>query len=269
MKGSTKVPLPNYDCSPEDLWWEALDDRQLLEVRICHLNCSIKGSSLEPFVKRFYRELTTLQLEHFKPYVYLGDEWFSPDATNAISIPFYLSHRRLRSLERRFFGAIEGGSPTSFMRLMRHECGHCFDHAYNLSRKRDYRRLFGNPNQNYNPDLLTQPRSKSWFVEHLGDDYAQTHPCEDFAETFATVITPGLDWNKLYKRRPLVIEKLNWVERQIELHRFRAPENHLRRPMSLARHLRSTLGSFYRRRLRQLTMNPPTQKKILLLEHHS
>ena len=38
-----------------------------------------------------------------------------------------------------------------------------------------------------------QPFSRSYVV-NLDDWYAQSHPDEDFAETFAVWLTPGLDW---------------------------------------------------------------------------
>jgi hypothetical protein len=54
-------------------------------------------------------------------------------------------------------------------------------------------------NTPYSPhDYLTRPYSRQ-FVIHLRDYYAQAHPDEDFAETFAVWLTPGLDWRAKYQ----------------------------------------------------------------------
>jgi len=49
------------------------------------------------------------------------------------------------------------------------------------------------------------------FVVHLDDWYAQSHPDEDFAETFAVWLTPGLDWRTRY-RIWKALQKLEYVD---------------------------------------------------------
>ena len=46
---------------------------------------------------------------------------------------------------------------------------------------------------------------------HLDDWYAQSHPDEDFAETFAVWLTPGLDWRARY-RDWNALQKLEYVD---------------------------------------------------------
>ena len=46
---------------------------------------------------------------------------------------------------------------------------------------------------------------------HLDDWYAQSHPDEDFAETFAIWLTPGLDWRARYKGWK-ALQKLEYVD---------------------------------------------------------
>jgi hypothetical protein len=46
---------------------------------------------------------------------------------------------------------------------------------------------------------------------HLDDWYAQAHPDEDFAETFAVWLTPDLDWRARY-RGWKAIAKLEYVD---------------------------------------------------------
>ena len=67
------------------------------------------------------------------PHAWLSDEWFSPDNTPGIAIPFYLAHPRLMRLERRQILEVEGGTASECLRILRHETGHVVQHAYRLS----------------------------------------------------------------------------------------------------------------------------------------
>ena len=46
----------------------------------------------------------------FRPDCYLGDEWFSPEGSPVIAIPFYLAHPRLKQLELHQMLEVEGGT---------------------------------------------------------------------------------------------------------------------------------------------------------------
>jgi hypothetical protein len=92
---------------------------------------------------------------------------------------------------------VEGGTPEWCLQILRHEAGHAFDNAYLLRRRRKRVRLFGPPSAPYPDFYLPRPYSKS-FVLHLDSWYAQSHPDEDFAETFAVWLTPDSDWRKRY-----------------------------------------------------------------------
>jgi hypothetical protein len=50
------------------------------------------------------------------------------------------------------------------------------------------------------------------YVSHLPGWYAQKHPDEDWAETFAVWLTPGLDWRKEYEDRPEALRKLEYCD---------------------------------------------------------
>ena len=134
-----------------------------------------------------------------KPHYYLADEWLSPTGVPAIGIPFYLAHPRLRQLELRQMMEVEGGTPEWCDQLLSHECGHCVDHAYKLSVRRTWRAMFGDPNIDYHPETYRpRPYSRS-FVRHLPNWYAQAHPDEDFAETFAVWLAwPEEKWRARY-----------------------------------------------------------------------
>ena len=129
----------------------------------------------------------------------MSQEWFSPDGIPGIAIPFYLAHRRLVRLERRFMREVEGGNRNWLMRILRHEAGHAVDSAYRVRRRRGWREVFGPASLPYPDTYRPRPGSRR-FVQHLGAWYAQAHPTEDFAETFAVWLKPHSAWRREYRR---------------------------------------------------------------------
>jgi hypothetical protein len=177
--------------------WVSLGDEELLERRISKLGLRLEGTALEPLIEQLYDELSAKGLV-FHPPCYVGDEWFVPVGIPAIFIPFFLGHDRLRTLERTMMLEVEGGTKEWFMKLIRHEAAHAYSYAYQLTRKKKWREVFGQPSNEGTPDTYRpRPFSRSYVV-NLDDWYAQSHPDEDFAETFAVWLTPGLDWRKRY-----------------------------------------------------------------------
>src|SRR5229473_8559987 len=191
--------------------WHALKDEELLALRICDLGVRIEQSELEARIGQFYGELAARGVA-LRPDCYLGDEWFSPEGVPAIAIPFYLAHPRLKALELRQMLDVEGGTAEWFRMLLRHECGHAIDHAYRFSSRKDWRQVFGSPDAEYTPETYKpHPYSRS-FVRHLPNWYAQSHPDEDFAETFAVWMgaTPD-EWRQRY-RGWKALEKLEYID---------------------------------------------------------
>ncbi len=177
--------------------WAALGDDELLEKRIFHLGLKLESTELQPLIQQLHAELSA-KGQVFMPPCHVGDEWFVPVGIPAIFVPFFLVHERLRRLERKMILEVEGETPEWFMKLMRHEAGHAYSYAYQLYKKKRWQQIFGPSYLEY-PDYYTpKPYSKS-FVLHLDSWYAQSHPDEDFAETFAVWLTPDLDWRERYK----------------------------------------------------------------------
>lgn len=189
--------------------WERLSDEQLLSLRFCDLKLAIEGTDLEAAIQRLYRELDTRGIR-FKPHCWLAQEWFSPDGIPGIAIPFYLAHRRLMSIERRLMREVEGGNRNWLMRILRHEAGHAIDSAYRLRRRRHWREIFGPASLPYPDAYRPRPGSRR-FVQHLGSWYAQAHPTEDFAETFAVWLKPNSPWRREYLGWP-AYSKLQYID---------------------------------------------------------
>ena len=224
--------------------WAGLSDEELLKLRICDLRVRIEGSEVEPQIAQFYGELESRALS-LKPECYLGDEWFSPEGSPLIAIPFYLAHPRLKQLEMHQMLEVEGGTPEWCQQLLRHECGHAFDHAYRFSEREDWVEVFGNPDLEYAPDTYRpRPYSRS-FVRHLPNWYAQAHPDEDFAETFAVWLSlPADEWRKQYQGWK-ALEKLDYVDRLMQQARENPPAVKRGRRVWDANRSRRTLEKYY------------------------
>jgi len=190
--------------------WVDLTDELLLEKKISHLELALEGTPLQAHVQQLYAELAAKGLT-FQPPCHVGDEWFVPVGIPAIFVPFFLVHERLRQLEAKMMLEVEGDNPEWFMRLMRHEAAHAYAYAYQLFRKRKWQRVFGRTSAETTPEFYRpRPYSHSYVV-HLDDWYAQSHPDEDFAETFAVWLTPGLDWRTRFKGWK-ALQKLEYVD---------------------------------------------------------
>ena len=226
--------------------WTRLPDEQLLQLRFCDLKLAIERSPLARHVRRLYRDLAQRGIG-VRPHVWLSEEWFSPDGVPGIAVPFYLAHPRLERLERRIMGEAEGGNSRLLMRILRHEAGHALDNAYRLRRRKCWREVFGPASLPYPARYRARAGSRR-YVHHLGEWYAQAHPTEDFAETFAVWLTPRSGWRKSYADWP-ALHKLKAVDELVASVRGRrAPVRNRSRVEPLEQN-RQTLARHYRRRL--------------------
>ena len=189
--------------------WVNLSDDELLEKKIRSLGLRLEGTELQLLIQQLYDELSAKGLV-FRPPCHVGDEWFVPIGISAIFVPFYLVHERLRKIERKMMLEVEGETPEWFMRLMRHEAAHAYSYAYQLYKKKKWQQTFGLASKEDTGFYRPRPYSRSYVV-HLDDWYAQSHPDEDFAETFAVWLTPGRDWRARYKGWK-ALQKLEYVD---------------------------------------------------------
>jgi Putative zinc-binding metallo-peptidase len=234
--------------------WASFGDEQLLNVRMCDLGLSIEGTEIEPRIAQLNAELDARGLT-FRPHFWLSDEWFTPDGVPGVAIPFYLAHPRLARLELAQMLEVEGGDPDACLRILRHEAGHAIDNAYQLRSRPTRRRLFGTPATPYPEYYTPKPYSKS-FVQHLDHWYAQSHPDEDFAETFAVWLDPGSMWLTRYAGWPAE-RKLEYMDRLMrELPRTRPSVKSTREVDPLWR-LRKTLGEHYRSKREHYGLDHP------------
>jgi hypothetical protein len=256
--------------------WAKWPDDKLLDLRMSELGVTIEGSVIEKRIAELTQELAARGIT-FRPHFWLSDEWFTPDDVPGIAIPFYLAHPRLTRLERNQMLEVEGGTHAWCMRILRHETGHAIDNAYLLQRRRRRQALFGSSAQPYPQFYTPKPYSRS-YVLHLDSWYAQSHPDEDFAETFAVWLNPKSDWRRRYQdwpalkkleymdelmreiaRRPPLVDRRKKVD---PLHRIRRRlRQHYKRK---AEHYGLDYPAFYDRDLRRLFPAPPEGARTLL-----
>lgn len=242
--------------------WARLSDEQLLATRLRDLDLRIEGTRLARCIRRLHAELEGAGLR-FRPHYWLAEEWFSPDGVPGIAVPFYLSHRRLMRLERRMMGEVEGGNTRWMMRILRHEAGHALDSAFRLRRRRRWREVFGSASVPYPDTYRPRPGSRR-FVQHLDSWYAQSHPTEDFAETFAVWLKPRASWRRAYQGWP-AYEKLRYVDELMHELRAAVPPVRSRAHVEPVRLDRRTLGEYYRDRLaRRIARRPRTADEQIL-----
>jgi Putative zinc-binding metallo-peptidase len=141
---------------------------------------------------------------------------------------------------------VEGGTRETCMRILRHEAGHAIDTAYRLRRRKRFRELFGRSSATY-PDVYSPRPYSRRYVQHLEGWYAQAHPVEDFAETFAVWLTPGSNWRQRYQNWP-AMKKLRFVEEVMEEIRDQRPLVRSRERFHRLSTLATTLGEHYAER---------------------
>ncbi|HEX6998328.1 MAG TPA: putative zinc-binding metallopeptidase [Gammaproteobacteria bacterium] len=226
--------------------WTELDDEGLLRLRFRDLRLRIEDA---PVWRDFERVLGELERRgiRFRPHVWLSESWFSPDGVPGFAVPFFLAHPRLQRLEERMIGEAEGGTRRWRLQLLRHEVGHALDSAYGLRRRADWRRVFGRASAPYGGGYVARPSSRR-YVLHLPNWYAQSHPTEDFAETFAEWLAPRNRWRARYEGWP-ALEKLEYVDRLMAEIDGRPPPNRDRSQVAPLSGNGRSLGEYYRRKL--------------------
>jgi len=184
--------------------------QKLLTTRICDLDLDLEEKFCSCF-ERLKKELKAHQISLW-PDFYFGNEWGCVNRHISISIPFFLATTEL--------GELEGDTPTDegLVKILRHETGHAINYAYVLWRYKEWKEIFGDFGEKYPTRYLyrVNPWSKSYVrhLHYLGDPhYAQKHPDEDWAETFAIWLDPRSHWETRYRNWPNALQKLSYVDR--------------------------------------------------------
>lgn len=197
MSTALASPAVFKEKPPEPFFGEGLPpaSASLLQARIKDLRLHLKGTRLEKFISQLSEELEAKGIS-LRPECYLSDQWGCPSGVPVIGIPFYLADQNLLQIEDTLGAGAE--TERDIMMYLRHEAGHAFNYAYKLYESDEWKKLFGDFSKPYLDTYKPHPFSRK-YVAHLSGWYAQKHPDEDFAETFAVFITPGSNWESRYK----------------------------------------------------------------------
>ncbi len=197
-------------------------ERRFLATPIHELGLTIAGNPLADVVAEFQRELALVGIRRLVPDFHLSTEWgVSPDSIS-IGIPFYLARPELIEVHAQHVGHLEGVGRAELLRYLRHEMGHVVNYAYRLYEQEEWTRLFGSMTQPYSEEYRPEPFCQR-YVWHLPGWYAQKHPDEDWSETFAVWMTPGLAWRAAYAQWPVALAKLDYCDRTMAILNDRAP----------------------------------------------
>lgn len=234
--------------------WTRLSDEELLQKRFCDLRLTLRGTVVDKNIREIRRDLQRRGIR-FAPHVWLSEEWFSPDGVPGIAVAFYMAHPRLMRLERRMMDEVEGGNVNWLTRIMRHEFAHALDNAYRIRRRKQWRETFGKASKPYPNVYSPRPASRD-FVLHLGHWYAQSHPTEDFAETFAVWLQPKARWRRDYQGWP-ALEKLAYVDRLMGELAGERPAVVNREQIEPVSDNQATLAEHYRRKRARYEFDTP------------
>lgn len=234
--------------------WSNLPDEKLLDVPLKSLKLRIEGTWLEDCVEQLNAELEQRGL--IRAHAWLSEEWFSSPETPGIALPFALAHPRLMRLERKMMLEVEGGTRRDCMQLLRHEAGHVVQHAYDLHRRKRWQSLFGSAATPYPEHYKADPTSKR-YVQYLRRWYAQCHPDEDFAETFAVWLTPRSNWKKRYAGWP-ALAKLEYVDELMSEIADQKPHPYKRVQVDPLSKLKITLRDHYNAKRERYSLDMPT-----------
>ena len=226
------------------------DVQEILKKPIKDLGLKLEGSPIERLVHQLYRELERKGLRKFRPLCYLSDEWGCPSGEPVIGIPFYLADPKLARLEKEMNDLEDR---DEIMMYLRHEAGHAFNYAYALYRTPEWRDLFGPFRRPYRDSYRPVPFSRR-FVRHIAGWYAQKHPDEDFAETFAVWLTPRSQWRQRYKGWGAMV-KLRYVDRMARRLRDAEPVRPKGHTDVTVEEMETTVEEFYKKALDEETQS--------------
>jgi len=227
---------------PRRFAWAQWPERRLLETRLCDLGVRLRGTWVEGATVQLLRELEARDLRA-RPHFWVSTEWFSPEGVPGIAIPFFLLHPRLLRLERKMMLEVEGADRSECLKILRHESGHVLHHAFQLQRRKRWQRCFGASSAPY-PDFYRPNPASRRYVMHLDYWYAQSHPDEDFAESFAVWLNPRSAWRRRYADWP-ALRKLEYVDELMADLAGRAPLVRSRAKLDPIEKQTLTLGEYY------------------------
>jgi hypothetical protein len=190
--------------------------QKLLQSRICDLTLKVEDTLFDCMTE-VTSELRSKGI-NFIPGYYLGDDDFwTADRANSVNIPWYLANALLWQLVNDHLMVY---SREEVVMYLRHETGHAINYAFELWKRKDWTQTFGEFRRPYRDVYSTNPWSRDYvrYLHRTGMyHYAQKHPDEDFAETFAVWLDPASRWRRRYKDWQVALAKLEYIDRIVDV----------------------------------------------------
>jgi hypothetical protein len=190
--------------------------QKLLSTRICDLELRPEGTLAE-CVEQVIGELRAKGIT-FVPAYYLGeDDFWTADRAVSVNIPWYLANPMLWRLVNDHLFVY---TREEVLMYLRHEAGHAINYAYELWRRRDWTQTFGDFRRQYHDVYNPNPWSRDYvrYLHRAGMyHYAQKHPDEDWAETFAVWLDPTSHWRRRYRDWQVAVAKLEYIDRIVAI----------------------------------------------------
>jgi len=190
--------------------------QKLLQSRICDLTLKVEDVLFD-CLAQVTGELRTQGIT-FIPGYYLGDDDFwTADRATSVNVPWYLANTLLWQLVN---DHLLEYSRDDVLMYLRHETGHAINYAFELWKRKDWAQTFGDFRRPYRDVFPSNPWSHDYvrYLHRAGEyHYAQKHPDEDFAESFAVWLDPTSRWRRRYKKWEVALAKLEYVDRIIDV----------------------------------------------------
>lgn len=206
------------------LFDEATLKTELLATRVCDLELHLHGNRLWQCIDHVLAETRSFGIT-LEPYFYLSDGYGCVQGTVNIGLGFWDADELLRKIHDDCRGYTR--DEVDLVLLLKHEIGHAFCYAHKLYQLPEFRKVFG-IRGNFFATYPDHDRYAydPYSVDHVNPDYdhyAQKHPDDDFAETFATFLDGELAWKERYRGRVGALRKIAYVAKLVESHGGRTP----------------------------------------------
>jgi hypothetical protein len=235
--------------------WASWPDERLLKLRLKDLKLPLRGTWLAACLRELNAEMAEKGLKRVRAHGWISSEWFSPGNTAGHRVSVLPGASAPDAARTQDDHRRRGRHPRRMHAHPPSRAGHVLQHSYALHKQPRWRRLFGRSSIRYPKYYRADPTSRN-FVQHLRLWYAQSHPDEDFAETFAVWLTPRSNWRKRYEGWP-ALKKLQYVDELMAELANRKPVLSRRTEVEPLRSLRTTLGEHYQKKLEHYSVDAP------------
>jgi hypothetical protein len=202
----------------------ATSKTELLSTPVCELGLRLPGSLLRSCIDRALDDVRNAGVI-IDPFFYLSDGYGCVQGTANVGLGFWDANDLLREVHHDVRGYTR--DEMDLVLLLKHEIGHAFCYSHKLFQLPEFRDVFsikGNFFATY-PDH-ERHRVDPYSLDHVNpvnDHYAQKHPDDDFAETFATFADRTEAWRERYRNRAGALRKIAFVAKVVADYGTKAP----------------------------------------------